>query len=276
MAESHRGMVSGAAVTPPGQKPQDLDRRFDQTQLREGHHGHMVHRDYAAHFFRWGFVVKFVRTQEKLRILDVGCGQDVPMIRVLTHKMTTLPGAYVGVDLNRIPKKSNIAWVEGMYDEFNFIDRWKEIRDAHEPFDVITNFEVIEHMHPEDGLKLLKRFRRLLAPGGRIYLSTPLNGLGSSAERKQAANHLHEYARDELQGLIEKAGLQVDGRWGTFGAINELKREMTDEEKELCEELHEFYDWEVLCCFLAPKYPDASRNNVWMLSKAPEPDMPVS
>jgi 2-polyprenyl-3-methyl-5-hydroxy-6-metoxy-1,4-benzoquinol methylase len=245
----------------PGSRPQDLDRRFDKTQLRASNHGRLVHRDYAAHFFRWGWVLDRVESR-KTKILDIGCGQDVSLVRVLSHSLNTVPKSYVGVDLNKIDKKPGMAWIDAIYDEFNFIDRWRQIVDLG-PFDLITCFEMIEHMHAKDGAKLLKRAAALLTPGGTFALSTPVyNG------RRMAANHIHEWTIPELGVAVARAGLVVAARHGTFASWPEIKKVCTKFEKELVEELHAFHSHEVLSCFLAPKYPNASRNNVWLLRLA--------
>jgi 2-polyprenyl-3-methyl-5-hydroxy-6-metoxy-1,4-benzoquinol methylase len=243
----------------PGSKPQDMDRRFDTTQLHERQHGRFVHRDYAAHFFRWGFASRFVKGGVT-RVLDVGCGQELPLLKVLAARVNTAPALYVGVDLNKIPRKSNIRWVGGIHDCHNFVDDWKSVRTKHGTFDLITNFEMIEHMHSEDGYRLLRGMKKLLAEDGSILLSTPVYD-----GRKMAANHLKEYTVAELKDQIESAGLQVRERYGTFASWNDVRRVCTPVEKELLDEVGSFYGGDVLACFLAPKYPDASRNNVWVL-----------
>lgn len=248
------------AYTPPGKRPQNLDRRFDQTQLKSTLHGKLVHRDYAAHFFRWGFATTYV-AQGKTRVLDIGCGQEWPLARQLNQKLGTLPDIYVGVDLNKIQKKPGIRWTN-VEDEFNFIDDHEKLAAKYgRRFDLVTCFEVIEHMHRPDGLKLLKAVRKLVAPNATFLLSTPVYN-----ERKMAANHIKEYTVKELQELIDESGdWTVERRFGTFASWNDLKKVMTPQERALYEELHGYYDHEVLSCFLAPKYPDASRNNVWLL-----------
>lgn len=249
--------------TAPGKKPNDFNRRFDKTQLKSTTHGFTVHRDYAAHFFRWGFIFKTIEYR-KTRVLDLGCGQECPLARVLSFRMASVPGLYVGVDLNKIPKPFKSAWAN-VVDDFSFVDRHTELIEKYgkSSFDVLTCFEVFEHMHPRDGLTLLQNAYDLTADGGRFYLSTPVyNG------RKMAANHLHEYGIEELKEAIEGTGLwEIERRYGTFASWNEIKKVMTKTELDLYAELNQYYDHEVLSCFLSPKYPDASRNNVWVLKK---------
>src|SRR4029077_12998145 len=189
------------------------DREFDKTSLRANTHGKWVHRDYGAHFFRWGFAGRFVE-QGKTDILDVGCGVDVPMIDVLTMPMNQVPHSYVGVDFNNPPQKPPTRTWATLHWNFDFTKNHKKLGQ----FDLATCFEVLEHMHTEDGLKLLKGLKVCLRPAGKILLSTPVfNG-------KAAANHLHEYTVPELTAVIGRAGLRVERRFGTFASQRDLKK----------------------------------------------------
>jgi 2-polyprenyl-3-methyl-5-hydroxy-6-metoxy-1,4-benzoquinol methylase len=233
------------------------DRKFDQTQLRAASYGHQVHRDYAAHFFRWGFSTNFVKLG--CEVLDVGCGQDLPLVNVLIPRMSNIPKRYVGVDMNRVSAKPP-RWAT-IHQEFDFTSRSKEIPGE---FDVIVNFEVIEHMKKEDGAKLLRAMRGKLREGsGRLLLSTPVYN-----EKHMAKNHVHEYRYEELADWIASCGLEVESVHGTFMTSQAMKRVMSKEEGELVERLHEFHSWDVLACFLAPKYPEASSNCCWVCKKA--------
>jgi 2-polyprenyl-3-methyl-5-hydroxy-6-metoxy-1,4-benzoquinol methylase len=254
------------------------DRRFDKTQLRAAGHGRTVHRDYLAHALRWNFVAQEInraveypdfalrygwidkKIKAGLKILDVGCGQDQSLLYVLGARLNTVPKLYVGVDLNRIQKKSNCRWAK-VLDEFDFIGRQAELLEEYATFDVITNFEVIEHMGVEDGLKLLTAMRNMLNSTGVIYLSTPVfNG-------QAAANHVHEYTIDELAGLIRCAGLKVVGRYGTFASKPEIKSVLSAEERTVFDKLERWFGGEVLSNIFAPIHPDHSRNNLWVLQK---------
>lgn len=231
-------------------------RRFDTTALRSDKHGKRVHRDYAAHFFKWGFATRLITPDD--RVLEAGCGVEMPLPNVMTLGGRYVPQEYIGVDLNKISKPFNSKWAKTI-DEFNFVDRWRELEQDH--FTLAVSIEVIEHMGADDGKEYLKGIYNCLAPGGRMLLSTPVfNG-------KAAVNHVHEYTIDELKGVIETAGFTVDNRYGTFASYPELKKVLPADRLELLNELREFYSDEVTACFLAPLYPDQSRNNFWICRK---------
>ena len=238
-------------------------REFDTTSLREnGSHGKYVSRDYAAHWFRWQHALRFVR--KGMRVLDVGCGPDQMMIRVLCHSQSFVPDLWVGVDVQKLAKKSSVAWAR-VLDEFDVTRKWRYLLDEFscKGFDVVTCFEVIEHMPIERGRALFKALKALVKPDGVILLSTPVyNG------KHMAANHIHEYGFDELAAEIKRAGLIVDRVVGTFMTSQAIKRVATKEQRALVEELHaRWYAWDILANFLAPLYPEASSNCCWILRK---------
>lgn len=228
------------------------DRRFDTTSLGSNSYGYRVHRDYAAHFFRWGFVKRYVK--DTMAVLDVGCGVDCPLVKSLSGAYPDgVPKTYVGVDLNKLNKPPVRPWATYL-EEFEFTSRWDQLGQ----FDVVTCMEVIEHMGVEDGAALLEGIAGCLLPGGRAFISTPVfNGLA-------AANHVHEYEIPELAGMIDEAGMKVVRRYGTFANYNDIKKVAKPYELQVLNELNEYYANDVTACFLAPLYPDASRNCMWV------------
>lgn len=236
-------------------KPREV-RRFDQTQLKPSALQHVVHRDYAAHFFRWGFARRFVTGRS--RVLDVGCGQELPLVHTLGQQQSFMPAHYTGVDLNKI-KPLQRKWVT-LYPETDFTAQYKKLFKP-ASFDLIFNFEMIEHMSVNDGKKLLAGLYHCLTPRGTLLLSTPVfNG-------QAARNHIHEYTVAELQRQLENAGFKVYQRWGTFASYHDIKKVLPPAELHVLERLRQWYDNDVAACFLAPHYPDASRNNCWVLLK---------
>lgn len=247
--------------------PKWTGREFDKTSLKAHVQGYQVHRDYAAHFFRWGWVSRKYITPAT-RVLDIGCGPDAALVRVLSYKANGIPKSYVGVDLNRLgDDMPGFKWCKFL-GKFNFSKRWKELKGPIDvtsenyflqgPFDVITCFEVVEHMNMPAMRQMLRGALQLLAPGGRLILSTPVfNG-------HAAKNHINEMTVATLQKELEKAGWAVIKRYGTFMSDGDRKRVATPEQNALVERLKEYYSTDVLSCFLAPLYPDAARNCLWI------------
>lgn len=227
---------------------------FDMTSLHENVHGDFVHRDYAAHYFRWSFAHVFCPGK---RVLDAGCGSDAPLPRVFIQGKAYVPELYVGVDIGPIKKKVGQKWAR-FFEKTNFIEAQPQIVNEFGGFDVAVSFEVLEHLPPDQAIPYLHAIRASVYAGGTLLLSTPVfNG-------KAARNHVKEYTAEEVRALIEASGFQVVDRFGTFASWNDVMAQADPHEKELVKELARFHSKEVLACFLAPKYPDASRNNVWV------------
>jgi 2-polyprenyl-3-methyl-5-hydroxy-6-metoxy-1,4-benzoquinol methylase len=247
-------------------------RDYDTTQLHESGHGRTLHRDYSAHFFRWSFARRYI--QAKHNVLEVGCGEDKALSKILVGGAAAHVNTYIGVDLNKL-KPSNNQRLE-FHGEFNFVERYKELlKKRPEGFDVIVNYEVIEHMKVEHGTKLLKAMFACLKSEGVLLLSTPVYD-----GKRHAANHIHEYTVPELQKAVEKAGFKVVRRFGTFMDIKHLKqarqgkvipeglsREQAMRIGENAELLSEYFDNDAISNIFGPLFPDHARNNLWICKK---------
>lgn len=252
------------ATRVPREKKRD-DREYDTTQLRESSHGKSLHRDYSAHFWRWSFAKRMIKRTD--RVLEVGCGQDVPLAKILFGGVSNSAESYLGVDINKL-KPSNSQRIH-LLGETNFVDKHKAILAEHGAFDVVVNLEVIEHMSVDNGKKLLKAMCACLRPGGMLIISTPCyDGL------RHAANHIHEYTVPELRSAIEKAGFTVVERFGTFMDVKHIGKGAnigsgaTNEEiKRVARALSRYYDNDAISCIFAPLHPDDARNNLWVCRK---------
>jgi len=252
----------------PISRPVSRDTRdFDTTQLHEAGHGRSLHRDYSSHFFRWSFARRHIRPEHN--VLDVGCGQDQPLLKILTGGAARSCGNYVGVDLNPLRKPRATSYT--LRGNFNIIEQWRELfQYEHAGYDRIVCFEVIEHMKREYGQQLLEVLRALLAHRGQVFLSTPCyDGV------RHAANHIHEYTVQELHDAIVDAGFRIIKRFGTFMDIKHIgtRTEQVDSRAimQVRQALSEYYDNDAISCFFAPLYPDLSRNNLWILEDAGGP-----
>ena len=147
------------------------------------------------------------------RMLDAGCGSGL-----LAAMAAEVPGTQVlGVDANpaaiefvsRTFVRPNLAFRQALVDELDA---------APGSFDKIGFLEVIEHLSRAQGEAVLVQFARLLAPGGRLVLTTP-NRRSPWPLIEWLLDHLrlvpplageqHEvlYDLDELRTMGETAGL---------------------------------------------------------------------
>jgi len=220
----------------------------------------LVHRDYAAHFFRWSFVLK--RAKMGQRVLDVGCA-DAPLMRVM-YVNKYKPREYIGLDVRK--KMLDRA---GEF-KVNFPVRLLQ-EDVCQPFDhgqfdLITCFEVIEHV-PEDKLPdMLANIKGACNDDTVVMFSTPnYDGV------HKAGNHIKEYTFDELKMHIQKFFI-IKEIFGTFASQRDIKPHLSPAEKLVFDQLHEYYDSNALSIIFAPLHPRESRNILWICERKKDDD----
>src|SRR5437588_9657394 len=137
------------------------------------------------------------------RVLDLGCGDgvftvviaeagaDVIGVEVATGAITRARSAHPELDFRLAP-------IDG------------PLPLADNAFEVVWASEVIEHI--ADTARWLSEVRRVLAPGGRLLLSTPSHGrarvalFGVERFSEPLGDHLHLYTRRSLRTLLEEYG----------------------------------------------------------------------
>lgn len=164
--------------------------------------------------------------------LDVGCGTGYN-----TEKIRKKTSRILGLDVKNLVKnkyKNSFKFVLGDARKMSF---------AANSFDLITCWDVIEHIKEDD--QLLKEIYRVLKPGGIVFLSTPnrqrLSNLILSIFKKieypyfLGTNedigdviHFREYTIVELSMLCQKIGFKIKrseavflglvGIWGIYRA----------------------------------------------------------
>lgn len=236
-------------------------KTYDTTQLHTAQHQYRLSRDYAAHCFRWGWASRAISSAGRdVTVLDLGCGTDTPLARIINADLDAGPrlARMTCVDFGAITRAPAYRWLETR-EHFDVTKSWRQLEKA----DLVFCFEVLEHMPKPRGVLLLKAIAKLIADDGYALLSTPV------FSGRMAKNHVHEWGVDELQQALDKAGLDVVDRWGTFmpyrKVVRALKAAGLLEVLDTYERLRRFYDDEVLANFLAPIFPDYASNNVWKL-----------
>lgn len=262
------------------------DRLYDKTQLHidtAADRG-IIHRDYAAHYFRWSAVMRFLGERslyKTARILDIGCGQDFPLAKTMYANRFT-GSHYVGVDLNRLSVPDQL--VRAAENSKIEIDIFPEtdvglLEPDDLPFEdgklanVMVMLEVAEHMHPGILHRAMRSLRNLLEPkGGRMFFSTPCYN-GSAA-----ANHINELGYDTVRTMLPFFGFRIVSQWGTFANQNEAIPALIKipafgpQVGKFIEELRAYYDSNVISNIIAPLVPFASRNVLWLVEVDPDYD----
>lgn len=230
-----------------------------------------LHRDYIAHCFRWSHVIKHLSIKSLFRtakILDIGCGKEIPLAKTLySSKMIPTQGFYIGADVNRLVVPEMFSTDKFPLYLLGETDMTKEIIEDTNgnliQFDVITCFEVLEHIPPQSVVDMLRNIYKHSTKSTTIFISTP-NYNGNAA-----GNHPNEMRFDLLRYVIEKCGFEIVEAYGTFASIKDYESKLREDGYgALFDSLRDYYDTNVLACIFAPLYPWLSRNILWTLRVA--------
>ncbi|NPU97023.1 MAG: class I SAM-dependent methyltransferase [Candidatus Omnitrophica bacterium] len=131
----------------------------------------------------------------RLSILDYGCGTGG-----LTLALAPF-GEVTGVD----ESGQAIAWCHkrGMNNVRRIVTPQELPSGA---YDWITCFDVLEHV--EDDGNLLREFRRVLKPGGRLLLTVPALPILWGGE-DEVSRHVRRYTKRNLLHKLQAAGFEV-------------------------------------------------------------------
>lgn len=150
--------------------------------------------DEARHLAAYRYAAQFAAGK---RVVDAGCGEGFG-----TQTLANVAAAVVGVDYSA----EAIATCCAQWHKPNLSFRQADLTTpgaVGETFDVVINFQVLEHMRDE--LPFLNGLKGLLAAGGKLILTTP-NRLKSFSENPY---HVREYTARELRQLLQRVFKEV-------------------------------------------------------------------
>lgn len=152
-----------------------------------------VREMWLEHWHRYAFALAWARGR---RVLDAACGEGYGAA------LLARAGAKVtAVDVSR----EALEHARARYGELSGLDfveadvaNLAQLPDA--SFDLIVSFETLEHLDAQDAM--LAGFRRLLAPGGLLLISTPDRRVYSDQTGYRNEFHVRELYRDEFEALL--------------------------------------------------------------------------
>ena len=149
---------------------------------------------------RYERLLESVELYRKLnRILDVGCG-DGHFLEVARRRGWNVFGTEFTDEAVSVCRSKRIVMHKGAIQHYN----------ADEPFDVITSFEVLEHIN--DGCDHVRKIAGLIRPGGLFYFTTPnfdslsRRCLGGRWVVIEYPEHLVYYTVPTIDRLLSGAG----------------------------------------------------------------------
>ena len=250
-----------------------------------------IHRDYIAHCLRWTHVIKRLyerKSYQTARILDIGCGRELPFAKTL-YSSKLAPAIYLGVDVGPILDEAvevigkTQKFAHKLWENTNFLELGVEdvalLRElgttdagkthmevgAFDLPNLVTCFEVLEHVEPKMMFDMLEHMKRLTSPDARFFISTPCWNRVDCAD-----NHVNEMLYEALGAGFERHGFVVEHVYGTFASIRDYEGQLDVAHAMIFNRLREYYDTNFLSCIFAPLFPAQSRNCLWELSKCKE------
>ena len=245
---------------------------YNTTQLNPGEamEKHIYHRDNFAHYLRWTHVLKNAKIG--MTILDFGCGSG-EMLEVF-YRNRYRPKQYVGLDFRQKTIDENIVKFEKLdFADFRAVDLCEPELDLGQTFDVITCFEVMEHIGHANADVFLENLWYHCDDNTTVYLSTPNYDpqVGAAENHTLKDGEIGEWDHFELQDKLSEY-FTIENKYGTFASIKDYKEDLIGWKKEAFDELRKYYDTNLLANIMAPMVPaEHARNCLWVL-KAKEDD----
>lgn len=261
----------------------------------------LVHRDYISHCVRWSHVIKFLlqkHVYKNIRVLDIGCGVDAPLARMMLSNRIA-PVEYIGLDYNHSSKFNLDMFANttfkpitfGSVDFANNNNVWFDNAksgelcmnvkgDNGEDYfgipNLITCFEVLEHIEPEHVIRVLMRVKYIMEKTKEFhgytptfFMSTPNWNVTDTAD-----NHVNEMKNEALGWLLEECGFAIVEQFGTFASKRDyahlLQSRYGQEVFAVYDRLNDYFDSNLASILFAPLFPREARNCFWKLSIAPE------
>lgn len=138
------------------------------------------------------------------KILDVGCG-DGHFLETAKRKGWDVYGTEFTDEAIASCRAKGISMFKGSIQDYDVTDH----------FDVITSFEVLEHIN--DGREHVRKIHSLLRPGGLFYFTTPnfnslsRKRLGGKWNVIEYPEHLTYYTASTITRLLAEAGFKKLG-----------------------------------------------------------------
>lgn len=139
-------------------------------------------------------------TEESIRILDMGCGNEV-LLYLLSRKIKNPNIELYGVDLSDIAIETAINEFKQKNTKNKFFFKAENVYNTSFEdgmFDIVISSDVIEHLNEPD--TFLEETKRLIKSKGFLIIGTPIK----YTEKTLDPMHVYEYFPHEFEELLKR------------------------------------------------------------------------
>ena len=150
-------------------------------------------------------------SETPLQILDIACGMGYGskiLARKLDARVTSLDIDPEALDYAR--QHHNDQRIS------HGVSSITEIAAQDASFDAVVCYETIEHLHFDDAMQALGELRRVLKPGGTLFISTPNRYFTYLLQKMGMSNpfHFYEFRPEELAKALQTRDFRVQHIYG--------------------------------------------------------------
>jgi SAM-dependent methyltransferase len=145
----------------------------------------------------WEFIRKELKTPSGARLLDVGCGTGA--ILDMLSKRFDVYGQDVSEQAVEFCRQRGLRNV--------FCGPLDEVIPRDTPFDLVTTFDVIEHI--DDDVATLRQIHALLREEGRVLIAVPAFP-SLWGPHDVVTHHKRRYVKSTLRAAVEAAGFEAE------------------------------------------------------------------
>jgi SAM-dependent methyltransferase len=154
----------------------------------------------------WNVIIRTINLNNK-KIFDFGCSRG-EFFHFLKANGIKFDGC--GYDIDRSLRKLRLGFK--IYFDLNKVNL---------KFDVVTMFEVIEHMAPNEAIEKINKIRKILKKDGLLIISTRnISSLRQAWEFWYDITHVRPYPIKDLIFLVESCGFKFIDLVRTECSIN--------------------------------------------------------
>ncbi len=177
--------------------------------------------------YKWPVIKKYVPKNQKIKILDFGCGKG----KMLGEILEVNPEANIfGVDVS----ERALTFIKKRFpkQQFKKIEDGEKLPFKTNTFDFIIASDVLEHIY--DTENAFSELARILKPEGKILISVPYNGRIKNViitlffyefVFNPYSPHIRFFSRRSLKNCLKKVQLKPK-KWGYYGRFFPLSNGM--------------------------------------------------